>query len=73
MIKPSNRFFQEPKSGEPEPPPNDVAPTERRENPIEVTTLAATIGDTIFLQYLAKSPKVPSTRPPTSIAPTTLP
>ena len=37
---------------------------------MEVTTLAATIGDISLIQYNAKRPRTPSTIPPTRTAPT---
>ena len=53
------------------PPPKDLAPTVKRENPMAVTTEAATTGVMILRQYLARSPRVPSKIPPMSTAPTT--
>src|SRR5574344_109127 len=70
---PRIQFFTEPKFSLPLPPPNDEAPTDNNENPIAVTTLAATIGVINFVQYFAKSPSRPSTIPPTSTAPTIAP
>ena len=37
----------------------------KRENPMAVTTEAATTGVMIFLQYFARSPSIPSKIPPT--------
>ena len=70
MIVPKIQFVAEPKLSFPLPPPNDAAPTDNNENPIAVTTLAATIGVMIFVQYFANSPKIPSMIPPTNTAPT---
>ena len=69
VIVPSIQFCTEPKSAFDAPPPNESAPTDKSENPIAVTTVAATIGDTILIQYLDKSPSIPSTIPPISTAP----
>ena len=41
-------------------PPKERAPTENNENPIAVTTEAATTGVIHFFQYLASNPNVPS-------------
>ncbi|CUQ63126.1 Uncharacterised protein [Segatella copri] len=38
-----------------------------------VTTVAATTGGMSLIQYLAKSPSVPSTRPPMMTAPIKVP
>ena len=59
-MEPKIQFLAEPKSALPLPPPKDSAP---------VTTLAATIGEISFSQYLANKPKNPSTRPPIKTAP----
>ncbi len=67
---PRIRFWAEPKSSA-YPPPKDLAPTVKRENPMAVTTEAATTGVMILRQYLARSPRVPSKIPPMSTAPTT--
>ena len=56
VIVPSIQFVAEPKFSLPLPPPKELAPTERREKPMEVTTLAATIGDISLIQYFAKRP-----------------
>lgn len=69
VTPPRIQLTAEPNCGLSVPPPNEPTPTDRRENPIDVTTHAATIGATIFLQYFAKIPSVPSTIPPTIIAP----
>ena len=45
-IRPSVRFCQLPKSSAPEPPPKLSAPTVSSEKPIDVTTMAETIGGT---------------------------
>lgn len=66
---PSAIFCGEPKSGEPEPPPNDAAPTESSEKPMDVTTTAATIGEMSQRQYFANRPSTPSIKPPTIMAP----
>ena len=66
---PSAIFCGEPKSGEPEPPPNDAAPTESSEKPMDVTTTAATMGEMSQRQYFANRPSTPSIRPPTIMAP----
>ena len=66
---PKIQLVAEPKASLPLPPPKEAAPTERSEKPIEVTTLAATIGVISFIQYLANSPSVPSIRPPINTAP----
>ena len=70
VIVPRIQFVAEPKFSLPLPPPKELAPTERREKPMEVTTLAATIGDISLIQYFAKRPRTPSTIPPTRTAPT---
>ena len=70
VIVPRIQFVAEPKFSLPLPPPKELAPTERREKPMEVTTLAATIGDISLIQYFAKRPRIPSTIPPTRTAPT---
>ena len=70
VMVPRIRFWAEPKSSA-YPPPTDLAPTVKRENPIAVTTEAATTGVMILRQYLARSPRVPSKIPPMSTAPTT--
>ena len=54
VIVPRIQFVAEPKFSLPLPPPKELAPTERREKPMEVTTLAATIGDISLIQYFAK-------------------
>lgn len=41
---PSIQLLAEPKSAAPVPPPKEAAPTERSENPIAVTTVAATMA-----------------------------
>ena len=64
------RFCGLPKSAAPEPPPNEVAPVESSEKPIDVTTTAATTGGTKRRQYRAVRPSTPSSRPPTMTAPT---
>ena len=71
--KPRVRFCQLPKSLAPEPPPKDVAPTLSSEKPIEVTTIADTIGGTKRRQKRAVKPNTSSSRPPTITAPTTAP
>ena len=68
VIRPTIIYFGAPKSST-YPPPKLLAPTERSEKPIVVTTQAETIGDTILFQYLYVSPRQPSTHPPTIIAP----
>lgn len=70
---PSIQLLAEPKSAAPVPPPKEAAPTERSENPIAVTTVAATIGEITFIQYFAKSPRSPSTIPPINTAPIRVP
>ena len=72
-ISPSVRFCQEPKSLAPLPPPKLVAPTLSSEKPIDVTTMAETMGGTNRRQYLAVKPSTSSSRPPTITAPTTAP
>ena len=67
---PKIQFVAEPNSLLPLPPPNEDAPTESSEKPIAVTTLAATIGVIILVQYFAKRPSTPSTIPPIKTAPT---
>ena len=69
VMPPRIRFFAEPKSALPLPPPKDAAPTDNRENPIAVTTLAATTGVINLVQYFASSPRMPSAKPPISTAP----
>ena len=64
------QFCTEPKFSLPLPPPNEAEPTDSREKPIAVTTLAATIGEIHFSQYFANNPSVPSKIPPTKTAPT---
>ena len=71
VIVPRIRFCEEPKSSV-YPPPKDLAPTVKREKPIAVTTVAATIGEIILLQYFASRPKVPSKMPPIRTAPITV-
>ena len=71
VIVPRSKFCAEPKSSA-YPPPKDLAPTVKSENPIAVTTDAATIGEIIFLQYFANNPKIPSNTPPISTAPITV-
>ena len=68
-MEPKIQFLAEPKSALPLPPPKDSAPTLNKEKPMAVTTLAATIGEISFSQYLANKPKNPSTRPPIKTAP----
>ena len=70
VIVPRSRFCAEPKSSL-YPPPKDLAPTVNSENPIEVTTEAATTGVMIFRQYFARRPSVPSMIPPIITAPIT--
>ena len=67
---PRIQFDGAPKFSLPLPPPKEAAPTDNRENPIEVTTLAETIGVISFIQYFANSPRIPSISPPTRTAPT---
>ena len=57
----------------PEPPPKEAAPTPSSENPIEVTTTAATMGVMIRRHQRANKPSSPSMRPPTMTAPTSAP
>ena len=66
---PSTRLCGEPKSAAPEPPPNEVAPTLSSENPMDVTTTAATMGEMMRRQYFANKPSTPSKMPPTMMAP----
>ena len=73
MKEPTIQFLVDPKSGEPKPPAKELAPTESSEKPMAVTTVAATMGDIIFIQYFAKSPSRPSTIPPTITAPISTP
>ncbi len=72
-IKPSVRFCQLPKSLAPSPPPKLVAPTDNSEKPIDVTTMAETIGGTNRRQYLDVRPNATSSRPPSTTAPATAP
>ena len=72
-MRPRVRFCQLPKSSAPAPPPKLSAPTDNNENPIEVTTIAETMGGTKRCQYLAVRPSTTSSRPPTMTAPTTAP
>jgi len=65
------KFSLEPKSSL-YPPPKERAPTVKREKPMAVTTVAATMGVMILFQYFAKSPKTPSKQPPTMTAPMTV-
>ena len=51
VISPTSIYFGAPKSST-YPPPKLFAPTPSNENPIVVTTLAETIGEIIFFQYL---------------------
>ena len=67
---PRMRFWAEPKSSE-YPPPKDLVPTVKRENPMAVTTDAASIVEIIFFHYFASNPSVPSLIPPIMTAPTT--
>lgn len=60
----------EPNRSFPLPPPKEEAPTDNKENPMAVTTLAETIGVMSLVQYFAKRPMVPSIKPPTITAPT---
>ena len=69
VIVPNIQLEAEPKFSLPLPPPNEEAPTERSEKPIDVTTLADTIGVISLSQYLANNPRIPSIIPPTSTAP----
>ena len=66
VTPPNTQFSQAPKFLLPLPPPKELAPTDNNEKPMDVTTLAATIGATI----LANNPKTPSTIPPINTAPT---
>ena len=70
VTPPNTQFSQAPKFLLPLPPPKELAPTDNNEKPMDVTTLAATIGATILIQYLANNPKTPSTIPPINTAPT---
>ena len=70
---PSAKLRRLPKSAAPLPPPNDVAPTESSEKPMDVTTTAATIGVMIRRQYCANRPSTPSMQPPTMMAPAAAP
>ena len=70
---PRMRFVALPKSSAPEPPPKEAAPTPSSENPIEVTTTAATMGVMIRRHQRANKPSSPSMRPPTMTAPTSAP
>ena len=70
---PSSRLRGLPKSAAPLPPPNDVAPTESNEKPMEVTTTAATMGVMSLRQYRANRPSTPSMQPPTMMAPMAAP
>lgn len=49
VIVPIIQLVAEPKFSLPLPPPKEDAPTDRSENPIEVTTLADTIGVISFI------------------------
>lgn len=62
-----------PKSAAPSPPAKELAPTGSSENPMAVTTVAATTCGISFIQYLAKSPSSPSSTPPTITAPMRVP
>ena len=62
-----------PKSAAPSPPAKELAPTGSSENPMAVTTVAATTCGISFIQYLAKSPSSPSNTPPTITAPMRVP
>ena len=53
---PRIQFVAEPKVSLPLPPPKEAAPTDNKENPIAVTTVAATIGVIRRSQYFARSP-----------------
>lgn len=66
---PTIQLYVLPKSGAPWPPANELAPIGSREKPMAVTTVAATTCGMSFNQYTAKSPKTPSTKPPTMTAP----
>ena len=66
---PNSRFSNDAKSSAPLPPPNDSAPTPSSENPMDVTTTAATMGDMMRRQYFANRPSPPSMTPPTMMAP----
>lgn len=70
VIVPIMRFLTEPKSSA-YPPPNERTPTDSKEYPIVVTTIPATTGVMILLQYFAIKPSVPSKNPPTITEPTT--
>ena len=66
-------FCPLPKSLAPSPPPKDLAPTESREKPMEVTTTAETMGEMALRHQVAVSPRRTSNRPPTRTAPMTAP
>ena len=61
VIEPKTQFCHEPKFALLLPHPKELAPTDKREKPIAVTTQADTIGLISFIQYLAKRPRIPST------------
>ena len=70
---PTIQLFVLPKSAAPCPPAKEFAPIGRSENPIAVTTDAATTCGMSFIQYFANRPSVPSINPPIITAPISVP
>ena len=73
VTEPTIQLFTLPKSGAPCPPAKLFAPTGNSENPIAVTTVAATTCGMSFVHLFGKSPRHHSTTPPTMTAPTSAP
>ena len=73
VTEPTIQLCAAPKSAAPCPPAKLLAPIGSNEKPIAVTTVAATIGEMILIQYFAKRPRIPSTMPPMMTAPINVP
>ena len=68
-VVPTNKWFNEPKSLAPAPPPKYLIPTGNKDKPIDIITKLVTIGGNNFLSGFIKNPKIASIIPPTKPAP----
>ena len=68
-VVPTKRWFNEPKSLAPAPPPKYLIPTGNKDNHIDIITRLVTIGGNSFLSGFIKKPKTNSIIPPTNVAP----
>ena len=73
VMEPTVQLAALPKSAAPCPPPKLFVPMGSSEIPIAATTVAATTWGMSFVHLLGKSPRQPSTMPPTITAPISVP